>query len=80
MKNSKENSSVSNRNYGLFILLSRQRIAFVGYSHDVWAGDLDKHKSTSRYSFLLNNGANLWKRNIALLTIEVEFTICSIVI
>ena len=56
----------------------------VGYSHVVWAGDLDEHKSTSRYTFLLNNGARLWKSKkqtcIALSTIEAEFTVRSVVI
>ena len=37
-----------------------KELSLVGYSHVVWAGDLDERKSTSRYSFLLNNGFNLW--------------------
>ena len=56
----------------------------VGSSHAVWISDLDEHKSTSRYTFLLNNGANLWKSKkqtcIALSTMEAEFTICLVVI
>ena len=56
----------------------------VGYSHVVWASDLDEHKSTFRYTLLLNNGARLWKSKkqtcIALLTIEIEFTVRSVVI
>ena len=84
MESSKENSLISNRHYGLFFLLSRQIILLVGYSHAIWAGDLDEHKSTSRYTFLLNNGARLWKSKkqtcIALSTIEAEFTVRSTVI
>ena len=56
----------------------------VGYSHVVWASDLDEHKSTFRYTLLLNNGARLWKSKkqtcIALLTIKAEFTVHSVVI
>ena len=84
MENSKENFLVSNRHCGLFLLLSRQRILLIGYSHAIWVGDLDEHKSTSRYTFLLNNGARLWKSKkqtcIGLSTIEAEFTIRSVVI
>ena len=51
----------------------------MGYSHAIWAGDLNERKSTSRYSFLLNNGANLWKSKkqtcIALSTMEAEYTV-----
>ena len=56
----------------------------VGYSHAIWVGDLDEHKSTSRYTFLLNNDVSLWKSKkqtcIALSTIETEFTVRSAVI
>ena len=72
---------VSNRHCGIFILLSRQTIVLVGYSHVVWAGDLDEHKTTSRYIFLLNNGARVSKSKkqtcIALSTIEAKFIIHS---
>ena len=30
-----------------------------GYSHATWASDLDENKSTSRYTFFLNNGVSL---------------------
>ena len=61
-----------------------KELRLVGYSHTVRIGDLDERKSTSKYSFLLNNGANLWKSKkqtcIALSTMEAEFTICLVVI
>ena len=56
-----------------------KELCLVGYSHVIWAGDLNECKLTSKYSFLLNNSVNLWKSNkqtcIALSTMEVEFTI-----
>ena len=70
-------------------MLSRQKNALsklflVSYSHVVWVGDLDECKSTSRYIILLNNGVNLWKSKkqtcITLSTMEVEFTVCLVVI
>ena len=61
-----------------------KKLRLVGYSHVVWVDDLDEHKSTSRYTFLLNNGANLWKIKkqtfTTLPTMEAEFTVCSAVI
>ena len=61
-----------------------KKLRLVGYSHVVWVDDLDEHKSTSRYTFLLNNGANLWKSKkqtcTTLPTMEAEFTVCSVVI
>ena len=53
----------------------------MGYSDVDWAGDLDEHKSTSGYIFLLNNGVISWKSKkqtcIALSTMETEFIACS---
>ena len=53
----------------------------MGYSNADWAGDLDERKSTSRYTFLLNNGAITWRSKkqtcIALSTMEAEFVACS---
>ena len=42
-----------------------KKLCLVGYSHVFWEGDLDERKSTSRYTFLLNNGANQsWKLSL----------------
>ena len=38
-----------------------KELHLVGYSNADWASDLNKHKSTSGYIFLLNNGAISWK-------------------
>ena len=32
-------------------------LRMIGYSDSNWGNDLDERKSTSRYAFLLNNGA-----------------------
>ena len=61
-----------------------KKLCLVGYSHVFWEGDLDERKSTSRYTILLNNGVNLWKSKkqtcITLSTMEIEFTVCLVVI
>ena len=61
-----------------------KKLRLVGYSHVVWVDDLDERKSTSKYTILLNNDVNLSKSKkqtcIVLSTMEVEFTVCSIVI
>ena len=53
----------------------------MGYSDVDWASDLDECKSTSRYTFLLNNGAISWRSKkqtcIALSTMETRFIACS---
>jgi hypothetical protein len=52
-----------------------------GYSDANWGSDLDKRKSTSRYAFLLNNGAITWSSKkqpcITLSTMEAEYVACS---
>ena len=67
-----------------FFCYQGKKLRLVGYSHVVWACDLDERKSTSKYTILLNNDVNLWKSKkqtcIVLSTMEVEFTVCSIVI
>ena len=56
----------------------------MGYSDADWAGNLDECKSTSGYTFLLNNGAISWRSKkqtcIALSTMEVEFITCSAIV
>ena len=56
----------------------------IGYSDADWSSDLDERKSTSRYAFLLNNGAITWSSKkqpcIALLTMEVEYAACSVAV
>ncbi|XP_030939912.1 secreted RxLR effector protein 161-like [Quercus lobata] len=56
-------------------------LRMIGYSDAVWGSDLDERKSTSRYVFLLNNGAITWSSKkqpyIALSTMEVKFVACS---
>ena len=56
----------------------------VGYSDVDWGGDLDQHKSTSSYVFLLNKGVISWcgkkQTCIALSTMEAEFISCSEVV
>ena len=53
----------------------------VGYSDADWGGDLDQHKSTSGYAFLLSNGAISWSSQkqscITLSTMESEYVACS---
>ncbi|XP_030939914.1 secreted RxLR effector protein 161-like [Quercus lobata] len=57
-------------------------LRMIGYSDAVWGSDLDERKSTSRYVFLLNNGAITWSSKkqpcIALSTMEVKFVACSV--
>ena len=52
-----------------------------GYSYVNWGSDLDERKSTTRYVFLLNNGAITWSSKkqpcIALSTMEAEYIVCS---
>ena len=43
-----------------------KELRLVGYLDVDWAGDLEEHKSTSGYIFLLNNGVILWKQEIDL--------------
>ena len=38
-----------------------KELCLMGYSDAYWVGDLDEHKSTSGYTFLLNNGAITWR-------------------
>ncbi|XP_070011328.1 secreted RxLR effector protein 161-like [Nicotiana tabacum] len=51
------------------------------YTDADWGGDLDERKSTSGYTFLLNNGAVSWSSKkqscIALSTMEAEFVALS---
>ena len=53
----------------------------VGYIDADWRGNLDERKSTSRYVFLLNNGAISWSSKkqtcIALSIMEAEFVACA---
>ena len=53
----------------------------IGYSDVDWGSDLDEHKSTSGYAFLLNNDAITWSSKkqpyIALSTMEAEYVACS---
>ncbi|KAK2965259.1 hypothetical protein RJ640_015757 [Escallonia rubra] len=55
-----------------------------GYSDADWSGDLDEHKSTSGYAFLLSNGAISWSSKkqscIALSTMESEYVACSVAV
>ena len=55
-----------------------------GYSDADWAGDLDEHKSTSGYTFLLGDGAITWcskkQSCVALSTMESEYVACSTVV
>ena len=56
-------------------------LRLVGYSDADWGGDLDEHKSTSGYAFLLSDGAICWSSKkqscIALSTMESEYVACS---
>ena len=56
----------------------------IGYSDANWGSDLNERKSTSRYVFLLNNGAITWTSKkqpcIALSTMEAEYVACSVAI
>lgn len=56
-------------------------LRLVGYSDADWGSDLDERKSTSGYTFLLNNGAITWSSKkqscIALSTMEAEYVACS---
>jgi|UniRef100_A0A2N9FJA2 hypothetical protein len=56
-------------------------LRLIGYSDTDWGSDLDEHKSTSGYAFLLNNGAITWSSKkqpcIALSTMEAEYITCS---
>ena len=58
-----------------------KELRLMGYSDADWAGDLDERKSTSGYTFLLNNGVITWRSKkqtcIALSTMEAEFIACS---
>ena len=86
LENNKENFSVSKKRsiVDYSICYQGKELQLVGYSHAIWAGDLDEGKSTSRYTFLLNNGVGLQKSKkqtcIALSTMEAEFIVCSVVI
>ena len=66
------------------LVYQRSELSLVGYSDVDWGGDLDQLKSTSGYVFLLNKGAISWcskeQTCIALLTMEVEFIACSVVV
>ena len=59
-------------------------LRLVRYSDADWGGDLDQHKSTSGYVFLLNKGAISWcskkQTCIALSTMEAEFIACSVAV
>uniref|UniRef100_A0A2N9F5U8 Reverse transcriptase Ty1/copia-type domain-containing protein n=1 Tax=Fagus sylvatica TaxID=28930 RepID=A0A2N9F5U8_FAGSY len=52
-------------------------LRLIGYSNANWGSDLDERKSTSGYTFLLNNGAITWSSKkqpcIALSTMEAEY-------
>jgi hypothetical protein len=56
-------------------------LRLIGYSDANWGSDLDECKSTSGYTFLLNNGAITWSSKkqpyIVLSTMEVEYVACS---
>jgi len=56
-------------------------LRLVGYSDADWGCNIDEHKSTSGYAFLLNNGAITWSSKkqscIALSTMEAEYVACS---
>ena len=56
----------------------------IAYTDANWEGDLDQHKSTSRYMFLLNDCAISWGSKkqscIALSTMDAEYVACSLVI
>ncbi|KAL1209293.1 Retrovirus-related Pol polyprotein from transposon TNT 1-94 [Cardamine amara subsp. amara] len=51
------------------------------YSDANWTGDLDEHRSTSGYTFLLSDGTITWsskkQSSTALSTTEAEFMACS---
>ena len=51
-----------------------------GYTDADWGGDLDQHKSTSTYAFLLNDCTISWsskkQSSIALSTMKVEYVAC----
>ena len=55
-----------------------------GYIDADWGGDLDQHKSTSTYAFLLNDCTISWSSKkqscIALSTMKVEYVACSLAI
>ena len=56
----------------------------IGYTDTDWGGDPDQHKSTSGYTFLLNDCAISWcskkQSCIALSMMEVEYVACSSVV
>ena len=53
-----------------------------GYTNVDWGGDLNEKKSTSGFTFLLNNGAISWiskkQSCIALSTMEVEVEVAAL--
>jgi len=63
-------------NYGLFYKKSEINV-LVGFSDSDYAGDLDDHKSTSGYVFLLSGAAVSWSSKkqpvVTLSTTEAEF-------
>ena len=59
-------------------------LCLVGYSDADWGGDLDQRKSTSGYTFLLNNGvislSSKKQSYIVLSTMESEYVACLAVV
>ena len=56
----------------------------IGYTNADWGGNLDQHKSTSGYAFLLNDCTISWSNKkqscIALSTMEAKYVACSSII
>ena len=56
-------------------------LCLAGCTYVDWVSDLDQHKSTSRYAFLLNNCAISWTSKkqscISLSTVEAKYVACS---
>ena len=53
------------------------KIHLTGYSDANWTGDLDKRRSTTRFTFLVNSGSISWssklQTTVALSTTEAEY-------
>ena len=62
----------------------RKDLCLVGYIDADWGGDLNQHKSTSGYAFLLNDCTISWCSKklsyIVLSTMEGEYVACSLAI
>ena len=81
MNDSEDNYEISKGTTDYVLCYQGKNLRLIDYMDVDWGGDLDQCKSTSGYTFLLNDYAISWcskkQSCIALPTMETEYVACS---